>query len=193
MVVLELLALALLAFYRRRLPKPKGALLLLVPIVAYAAFWLVLKSAAYTQPARQSNLVGNAIAHTQAGDLPLDEIAYILRSLVAGLFDLRTWGILGFILVLLVLPPFHRGALRRAGTQQLLIAGVVYLAAVVGMYILTIYDTVHDISWWVSTGMERMILPAMLLLWLGSVLWAEPLDYNKNRPLSADLEDHRSI
>jgi 4-amino-4-deoxy-L-arabinose transferase-like glycosyltransferase len=193
MVVLVLLALALLSFFRRRLPRPKGALLLLLPIVAYAVFWMILKAAAYTQPARQSNLVGNAIAHTLAGDLPLDEIAYILRSLVAGLFDLRTWGILGFVLVLLALPPFHRRASRRAGTQPLLVAGVVYLAAVVGMYILTIYDTLHDISWWVSTGMERMILPAMLFLWLGSVLRAEPLDHNENRPLSADLEDHRSI
>lgn len=169
----------------------KVAILFLIPLVVYTAFWMVLKSAAYTQPARQADLVGNAIAHTLAGDLPLDEVAYILRSLVTGLFDPRTWGVLGF--VLLVLLPFHRRTPKRAVAQPLVMAGAIYLAAVVGMYILTIYDTVHDISWWVSTGMERMILPAMLLLWLGSVLWAEPFDHDKNRPLSADLENYRGV
>jgi hypothetical protein len=188
-----LVLLALLAYYQRRLPKPKGALLILVPLVLYTIFWMVLKAAVYTQPARQADLVGNAIAHTLAGDLPLDEIVYILRSLVAGLLDLRTWGILGFVLLLLVLSPFHKGNPRRPGAQPLVVAGLVYLVAVIGIYILTIYDTVHDISWWVSTGMERMLLPAMLLLWLGSVLWAEPLDHDEDRPLSAGLEDHRSI
>ncbi len=87
----------------------------------------------------------------------------------------------------------RRGRLRRAEALSLILAGIVYMAAVIGMYILTVYDTVHDISWWVSTGMERMTLPAVLLLWLGGVLWAEPLDDDKNRPVSADLEDNRRI
>ena len=185
-----------LAYSRRHLPSLKQIALLLIPLIAYAAFWMVLKAAAYTRLPRQASLAENAIAGTLAGNLPLDEAAYVVRSLVAGLLSTSDWGVLGFALVLVFLVgllAFRQGARRRPGAAWLLACGGFYIAAVIGMYILTAYDTVHDISWWVSTGLDRMALPAMILLWLGVVLWAEPFDHNEDRPSPADLEDHRRL
>jgi hypothetical protein len=154
----------------------------------------MLRAAAYTQLPRQASLAENAIAHTLAGDLPLGEAAYVVRSLLVGLFSPSDWGILGYAFVLVVLLGllyFRKGAHRRSEASWLLACGGLYIAAVIAMYILTAYDTVHDISWWVSTGLDRMALPAVILLWLGGVLWAEPLDHDEDRPGPADLEDHR--
>jgi hypothetical protein len=176
------------------LPTFKQVALLLLPLIACAAFWMVLRAAAYTRLPRQASLAENAIAGTLAGDLPLDETAYVVRSLLVGLFSTSDWGVLGFAFVLTALAgliSLRKGAHGHHGASWLLACGGLYLAAVIGMYILTAYDTVHDISWWVSTGLERMALPAVILLWLGGVLWAEPLDHDENRPGSADLEDHR--
>jgi hypothetical protein len=39
----------------------------------------------------------------------------------------------------------------------------------IGVYYLTSYDTAHDISWWVDTGLDRMMLPGLLLLWIGGI------------------------
>ncbi len=196
-----LAALGILGFlgvghFRQRLPAFKQLILLLLPLIAYAVFWIVFRAAAYTQLPRQASLAENAIAYTLAGDFPLDEAAYVIRSLLVGLFSSSDWGVLGFALVLVALLgllSFRKGSLRRPEVSLLLSCGGLYFAAVIGMYILTAYDTVHDISWWVSTGLDRMALPAMILLWLGGVLWAEPLDHDENRPVSTDLEDNRSV
>jgi hypothetical protein len=37
------------------------------------------------------------------------------------------------------------------------------------MYYVASFDTNHDVSWWVSTGLERMLFPGLLLLWLGGI------------------------
>ena len=36
-------------------------------------------------------------------------------------------------------------------------------------YLASLYNTAHDISWWVSTGLDRMLLPGLLLAWVGGV------------------------
>ena len=49
------------------------------------------------------------------------------------------------------------------------LCGWIYLLAIAGMYYLASYDTAHDISWWVSTGLDRMLMPGLLLAWAGGV------------------------
>ena len=196
MAALGILGFLYVARSRRRLPDLKQLALLLLPLIAYAAFWIMLRAAAYTQLPRQASLAENAIVHALAGDLPLDEAAYVVRSLLVGLFSTSDWGMLGFALAVVVLAgllSLRKGTHRRPAAPWLLACGGLYIVAVIGMYILTTYDTVHDISWWVSTGLDRMALPAMILLWLGGVLWAEPLDHDEDRPGPADLEDHRRL
>ena len=40
---------------------------------------------------------------------------------------------------------------------------------ILGMYLLLANDPSSNISWWVDTGLNRMLLPGMTLLWLGLV------------------------
>lgn len=160
----------------------------LAPLLVYAVFWAFLKETIYTQPAGKADLAGSAAAQVLAGNLHLAEGLYVLRSLVAGVFTPTVWGGLGFALVLTGLLFFRTGARWDRVAQRLAACGGAYAVAVVGMYFLTSYDKAHDISWWVSTGLERMLLPAMVLVWLGGILWVEPLYHGKDRPISTDLE-----
>ena len=57
----------------------------------------------------------------------------------------------------------------------LALCGWVYILAIAGMYYLASYDTAHDISWWLSTGLDRMLMPGLLLAWAGGLAWLQVL------------------
>ena len=191
---LGIAALCALALLGHAAIKPRKTLLLpqlaalALPLLGYGLFWVVLKNRVYTQPAGRSALLGNALQAMSSGQLHLGEALYILRSLAADLFDLSTWGVFGVALVLIALLSLRKGYWQRKQAAQLTLAGMICLVAVLGMYYITSYDTNHDISWWVSTGLERMLLPAACLLWLGLILGGQPLDYGEDHPIPADLE-----
>ena len=173
---------------RRKPPSIKQLAALASPLLGYGLFWVALKARVYTQPAGRSGLLGNAWQAVSSGQWRLGEALYILRSLAAGLFDPTTWGVFGVVLLVIALISLRKGRSRRAQVGQLALAGGICLVVVLGMYYITSFDTNHDISWWVSTGLERMLLPAVSLLWLGLYLGVQPLDHGEDRPIPADLE-----
>jgi len=59
--------------------------------------------------------------------------------------------------------------LWRKSLWVVFVSGLAYMLAILGFYFLASFDTVHDISWWVNTGLMRMMLPAFILLWLGGI------------------------
>jgi len=190
--ILALLGLALIQ--RRRLPSLKALAALLAPLAGYGLFWALLKSAAYTQPAGRSDLLGNALFALSSGQWHLGEAGYILRKLAVSLFDPTEWGMWGIALLVMIGVYLRRGSRpRHPGASGLVLAGIVCLSAILGMYYLTSYDTNHDISWWLSTGLERMLLPAVWLVWLGLGLGVQPLDDAEHRPVPAGLEDDRRL
>ncbi len=192
MAVLCALALFLYDYLRwRKPPSIKKLAVFAAPLLAYGLFWVTLKARAYTQPAGRSGLLGNALQAVSSGQWHLDEALYILRSLAFSLIDPLTWGVFGLVLLLFALLSLRKGYRRHAQAAQLALTGVICLGAVLGMYYITSYDTNHDISWWVSTGLERMLLPAASLLWLGLFLGGQPLDNGEDRPIPADLEYDR--
>jgi hypothetical protein len=160
---------------------------LALPLAGYALMWVALRGAAYTRPTGQGDMVGNALAAIYTGQLHLSEMVYILRRLVVDLFDPVTWGVLGVALLVAAWLSLRRRP-RHSQASSLALPGLVFLAAILGMYYLTSYDTTHDISWWVSTGLGRMLLPAVCLLWVGLFLGAQPLDHREDGSLPTDLE-----
>ncbi|MFN2128465.1 MAG: hypothetical protein ACK2TU_11470, partial [Anaerolineales bacterium] len=56
--------------------------------------------------------------------------------------------------------------ISRSAMVMIAIGGL-FLLMIVGMYYLTSYDLANDLSWWVTSGMNRMIFPGIILLWLG--------------------------
>ncbi|MBN1146878.1 MAG: hypothetical protein JXA78_06465 [Anaerolineales bacterium] len=162
------LALALAGFKKLWLPARHWAWLP-VALLVYGLFWWVLKAQVYTRQLAKSGLAASALEQALRGNLHVDEALYVLRSFFSTTVDLKSWGVLGagamLVLILLLL---HSPARKRGWLLALI--GLLYTSAILGMYYLASYDTIHDISWWVSTGLDRMLLPGFLLLWLAGFL-----------------------
>jgi hypothetical protein len=140
-----------------------------MPLAGYLAFWGWLWLRVYALAPGGDGLTSQALAGMTNGSLHLAEAGHILQAALRGLADPSNWGILG-ILILAAPAAAWRAGVRRAPFASLLLAcGLAYALAVLGIYYVTSYSPVHDIRWWVSTGLERMLFPALVCLWSGAV------------------------
>jgi hypothetical protein len=177
---------------------------LLAPLLIYSLFWAWLKAVAYAQPLGRSALTGEALRRIITGDLHLKEALYILRALLATTAGPDAWGLLGLLALLLALVALARlawvliarppaadlpGSSSTSKASLLIVlASLGYFAAVMGMYYLTSFSANRDLSWWVKTGLERMWLPGLLLLWVGGIGTAQVFNYQQDRPSTTHLE-----
>jgi hypothetical protein len=141
---------------------------LLSPLAVYQVYWLLLKPAVYSQAAAKSDLPLQAFQQLTAGNLHTGSALYILRSLALTVIDRGAWGVLG-VLMLLALILSLRALTRHRQAGLAALSGLVCVGAVLAIYQVTSYDTVHDLSWWISTGFDRLLLPGFLLLWVGGL------------------------
>jgi hypothetical protein len=161
------LALAWTIFVVKR-PRPaQAAIALLVPLLLYTVFWAVASQAIYPPTGRNSALVSTAIQQLTQGNLHLIELAYILQYFITEVFTPTIWGAVGFGLLLLPWLGKRTAAAQRTAWTFAIGAGLICVLLILGIYQLASYDPGRDISWWVSTGLERMMLPGIVLLWLG--------------------------
>jgi hypothetical protein len=140
---------------------------LLIPLGVYSVFWLILKGVIYDQQFG-SDLVTPALAQLSHGNLHISEALFIMHSIFSQLIIIKFWGVVGIgiiIALILSLVPL----LWRKSLWVVFVSGLAYMLAILGFYFLASFDTVHDISWWVNTGLMRMMLPAFILLWLGGI------------------------
>lgn len=147
-----------------------GAAALIIPLVVYAAFWMLTSPLVYGGQTTTDEAGRAALNGIASGNLHLNELFYLLRYFAGQWFDLQTWGLVGFILfALLILVLFNRSYAFRNPFAGPLLIGLSVLAAFLGIYYLLSFDPTHDLSWWLSTGFTRMILPGVVLLWTGLI------------------------
>jgi hypothetical protein len=157
----------------------------LIPVSLYAIFWQLIKFIAYPPDSTSSGLLPAAFDRIKAGDLHFEEIGYIVRRIIEDLFRIEIWGVLGMgILLVLCLAWLVRGQVSRSAALAFG-CGIVWAGLIGGIYFLASYDSVHDLSWWVNSGLDRMLLPAILLLWIGGVGLIKLLDDREDNPTPA--------
>jgi hypothetical protein len=174
---LVLLAGYILIRYRPRLlQQVKDWWPLVMPSLIYALFWYSTNSLVYTRGGFASGLLEGGGAALLSGNLNLAELGYLLARFSRMLASLPAWGSAGaLMLAVLLLAAVHRRWLDpESGT--LLVLGLGFIAIILGSYYLTSYDPQGaDISWWVSTGLDRMLMPGMTLLWIAGFLGSQRL------------------
>jgi hypothetical protein len=138
-------------------------------LLVYGFFWWLVKVWVYPSGVAKTGLGGAALREMLSGDLNFYEAFYILRTFVVHLFRLYTWGSFGVVLIVVLLLSVVVIWRRRGTTVITLWSGVLITLAILGIYYLASYDRVHDISWWVNTGLDRMLLPGLMLLWIGGI------------------------
>jgi hypothetical protein len=140
----------------------------IAPLVAYLLFWSIIKSFVYNQPVANSGLATMALQQIQSSGFRIEEGWYLFRTFFSYVFDSERWGVFGFgLLILLAIQPVYPKKWQ-ATSLRLVGCGLVIILAVLGAYYLTSYadNSRYDLSRWISTGMDRALMPGLLLLWL---------------------------
>jgi hypothetical protein len=147
--------------------KLKSIWTLAAPLAVFAVIWAIVAPRIYQGYVRESGLIGQAISQISHGNLHVAEAAYVLKSLGLEITNPNTWGIIGTGSILFTIVAISRRG--RPALSPLLLLGGLSLVFYLGMYYVTSYDKFQDISWWVNTGLDRMIMPGMILIWTGSM------------------------
>ncbi len=184
MAVVGLLALGVFSFPWRLL-RQVGVLwaALLAPLAGYGLFWAAVYRKAYASAEfYQSDLAGEMISQFLAGQFHLGEGWQVLAYGVNSLFTFSVWGGLGFASLGLVFFGVWKrlSPAARSGTgkwvpstgARLAILGGLFLLAACAIYYVTSFDQSEDLSWWLTTGFDRIAMPGILLLFLAGVLGA---------------------
>jgi hypothetical protein len=143
--------------------------LVALPLALFLILWLPSANVVYPQGARGADVTALALRQNLQGNLHFQAFGYVLVYFLSKLFQVSEWGLLGFggslVLLsrLLVKKERPRWAFSSVG------AGLLFIGLVLGLYYVTSYDTSHDISWWVNTGLSRMMMPGVVTLWLGLI------------------------
>lgn len=142
---------------------------LISPLLVYGIFWILLRVNIYPLLANKESLINSAIHNIFQGNIHLGEVWIVLCSLITSLFDIHTWSIVGLYLVITAL--FYIKQFRQWQENFCIIdiIGLVVVVSILGMYYITSFDPIHTITWWVNTGFDRMLIPGILLLWVGTV------------------------
>jgi hypothetical protein len=142
---------------------------LLAPLALYELFWAWVKAQAYPSLAAKAGLAAAAAGQVLRGNLHLAEALYVFRSAFLTLFTVTDWGVLGIAVGLAIGLALFVPVRWSRSSWLILLSGLLYLGAIIGIYYITSYDTARDISWWINTGLDRMMLPGVILLWVGGI------------------------
>lgn len=141
----------------------------LTPLVIYFLIWQMIKAQIYPNPLSKTSLTSDALGQILRGDFHIKEGFFIFVFLMQQLVSPKVWGALGFLLFLTCIPVLiFRKRVSRAATVMIATGGLLVIT-MIGMYYLTSYDLEHDLRWWVTTGLNRMIFPGIFLFWLGII------------------------
>jgi hypothetical protein len=172
-----ILWLAIMLLQKRSQNRFRLILSVVTPLVFYMFFWYWINIRLYSDFSSDSGAISVAINQILGGDLRISNMLYILWSTIAQFFCFETWGLLGFAIFLLLFISLIRFN-RKVDRLVPIFTGVLYMALIIVIYYFASFDIKHDISWWINTGFERMLLSAVSLLWFGSWLGIEESDSN---------------
>jgi 4-amino-4-deoxy-L-arabinose transferase-like glycosyltransferase len=145
----------------------RSVLAFLAPIAVYLLFWQVVSMQVYPEPLSKTTLALDAILQILNGELHIQEAFFILYYLFQQLVTFQVWGILGVILLVGCVIVIIYRKLTSLTARVMIVTGCLFLLMIVGMYFLTSFDSSNDLSWWVTSGMNRMNFPGIIILWLG--------------------------
>lgn len=146
----------------------KHIIILSLPFVFYAVFWLLLYQQIYAGKLPQNETMQKFIESILDGNWQIGSIIYLLQAFIKLMFDLQTWGFWTIVIIMLMVSVLISRNFR-SYSNYLAMSGLVCLIIVLGIYYFTAFDPQNDQSWWISTGLDRMLMPSLLLLYMSAV------------------------
>lgn len=146
-----------------------------VPFLFYGSFWWLVQQQLYPQTFHSQEILHQAAEAIRSGQFHLPELVYLLKSWFNRLMTPDIWGFGGIAVVFFFIIVMVEK--QRMPANPALITGTLILTGILFLYFLLSYDDRHDLSWWISTGLDRMWMPAFLFLWLGC--WVDGTNFQE--------------
>jgi hypothetical protein len=138
------------------------------PVAGYLIFWLITKQVAYVKSGFVSGVFNDFLVGLLNGQLNLSSLYLVLRFAGREFLSIDIWGMVGWsalfgIAGLLLYKRRYAGCLPAH-----LVIAFLYILAILGGYYLTSFNTTHQhtVDWWLKSGLTRMSIPGVLLLWM---------------------------
>lgn len=157
---------------RRHIIKWDSIRAITIPIGIFALTWHFGSKITYLHPGISGGLVLSWIMETITGNFQFEEANYLIGEFGKLFLSLKRWGATALILIIFSLLRMHYKKERLQFEVKLLfMLGFVHILIVLGGYYhLTFYPGERDLSWWISTGLDRMLMPGLLLISLSFLL-----------------------
>jgi hypothetical protein len=139
------------------------------PLIGYALFWRKVRGAAYAQVGFTSVLLEDVIAGLGRGEFYTAEAVQVVRVFLGELLSFQAWGLAGWGVLIgtlgVVIVRFKRGV----PVPLEVYLGWLYIAVILAGYALTPFLEArdHPVDWWLGGGLNRMVMPGVLLVWAG--------------------------
>lgn len=165
----SILLMLLLFFDQENQMKWKKVAGFVTPPIIYVLFWEVVKKQVYPEPYSSESLTSKALHQIFSGNLHNSEAYYIIHYFLKELVNFKVFGGLGLIILFgIIIILVSRKPLPKPSTALISVGGL-WIVMIVGLYFVLSYHHVHDLSWWVISGLNRMNFPGLIVLWLGLI------------------------
>jgi hypothetical protein len=171
-IALSLLAIGIffgMTFLLQKRFNLRGLIKTILPIIAYLIFWELLEHIVYSQPVTNAGMTSKALRTLISTGFRVEESKYLLLTFLSYIFGFDRWGAVGTVLIILLIVWLLYVKRWQYSSIQLIACGILFILAVLSAYYLTLYSesSGYDLSRWVSTGLDRALMPGILLLWFG--------------------------
>jgi hypothetical protein len=138
------------------------------PVVGYLVFWSITRQVVYARSDLVTGVFGEVLVGLLEGQLNLSSLNQVLKYAGREILSIDIWGMIGWSVLIGIVGLFlsRRRHVGRLPTH--LVIAFLYILAILGGYYLFSFDTTrqHSVNWWLGSGLARMSMPGVLLLWI---------------------------
>lgn len=169
-ILIPILTIAILLAFRLTKTGKVHHLVLFTPMVIVLGIWVVF-ARNYASEGAFGSAIQSLWASFKVGSFHLDSIYWIARLLGRQLLEIKRWGLILPLTLLLII--FQRSKIQPRLYPipfAVLVATIAVGLSITGFYYLVSFG--GDLRFWLETGVNRMFLPAGLLASVWIVLYA---------------------
>jgi len=140
-----------------------------IPLLVWTG-WYVTSSRFYTGNLLVEGNFERFIQQLSLGNFHQGEFILILKYFLRLLYDFKTWGAIGLGFLLVIIGFLLSVYKQDSKIWIFLLTSTSSFAVIIALYYALSFNQVHEVEWWLGGGFSRMIMPGMILLWVG-IVW----------------------
>lgn len=149
--------------------KWREGLLIVTPPLLLTGIWIITKNQFYILVDPVEGNINSLMRNISEGAFHVKGLSRIVGYFLKNLFVFTSWGTIGIGIVAAILLTSISKPKTRQDNWFIWSVSIISILVVIGMYYVISYDNTAELEWWLTSGFNRMIMPGVVLLWLGIV------------------------